>query len=59
MWRAAPLPMFALPLELLDLVIIVLAWIGVAGLSWGPWLVWFGLLVYLISAVMRATKRTI
>lgn len=56
---AATLQMVALALELVGLALIVLAWIGVAGLAWGPWLVWAGLIVYLVTTVMRATRRMV
>lgn len=56
---AATLQMVALTLELVGLLLIVLGWVGLEGLAWGPWLVWAGLVVYLATAVMRATKRVV
>jgi hypothetical protein len=56
---AATLQMVALALCVVGLVVIVIAWISGTALAWGPWLVWAGVLVYLVTAVIRATKKVV
>jgi len=55
----AIMQMIALVLTLAGLVLIVVAWLGVAGLEWAPWLVWAGVIVYLVTTVMRAIRRAV
>jgi phosphatidylglycerophosphate synthase len=44
-------------LALAGLALIVIGWLGVTGLSWGAWLVWVAVAIYLISAIVRAAQR--
>ncbi len=43
-----------LALALAGLIVLVFAQLGVAILTWGPWLVWIAVAIYLISAIVRA-----
>jgi hypothetical protein len=47
----------AFALALVGLVLIILGWVGIAGLGWGVWLVWAAVVIYLTSAIVRAAKR--
>jgi len=55
----AIMQMIALVLTLAGLALIVVAWLGITSLTWAPWLVWAGVIVYFVTTVMRAIKRAV
>lgn len=44
-------------LLLAGLVLCVLVIVGIGGLGWSPWLVWAGVVIYLVATIARAVGR--